>query len=93
VVDPVEMPALETISQHIPEGHEVVNAPTTASVFQIAIEVGQKVAAGQKLVVLDAMKTELVITAPESGIITAIHCKQGKLVSAGQQLAILRVEA
>jgi urea carboxylase len=69
-----------------------VNAPMTASVFQIAVEPGQRVEAGQKVVVLDAMKIELVIAAPSAGVIEKILCQSGQMVSAGQQLAILRLD-
>jgi urea carboxylase len=64
----------------------------TAGVFQIAVEPGQRVEAGQKLVVLDAMKIELVIAAPTAGVIEKILCQSGQMVNAGQQLAILRLD-
>jgi urea carboxylase len=64
----------------------------TASVFQIAVEPGQHVAAGQKMIVLDAMKMELTIGAPAAGVIEKILCQSGQMVSAGQQLAILRLD-
>jgi urea carboxylase len=64
----------------------------TASVFQIAVEPGQRVAAGQKLIVLDAMKMELTVGAPAVGVVEKILCQSGQMVSAGQQLAILRLD-
>jgi urea carboxylase len=85
----VEMPDAEASELEVPEGCEAVHAPMTASVFQVAAEPGQRVNAGQKLVVLDAMKTELVIAAPMSGVVRELLCKAGQMVSAGQQLAIL----
>jgi urea carboxylase len=90
VVDPPEMPIVDTSAEEVPEGCEAVHAPMTASVFQIAAEPGQHVSAGQKLIVLDAMKTEVVVSAHESGIVQEIRCERGKLVSAGQQLVILQ---
>lgn len=77
------------LKRNVPEGCEAVHAPMTASVFQISAEPGQRVHAGQKLVVLDAMKTELVIAAPVAGIVKEFLCTAGQMVSAGQQLAIL----
>lgn len=85
----VEMPEEETAERAVPEGCEAVHAPMTASVFQIAAEPGQRVKAGQKLLVLDAMKTEMVIAAPTGGIVRELLCQAGQMVSAGQQLAIL----
>jgi urea carboxylase len=84
-----DMPGLVQVEYEVPQGCEAVSAPMTASVFQIAVEPGQRVAAGQKLVVLDAMKTELVIAAPVAGVVDRILCQRGQMVSAGQQLAIL----
>jgi urea carboxylase len=86
-----DMPNLNQVEHEVPEGCEAVNAPMTASVFQIAVEPGQRVEAGQKVVVLDAMKIELVIAAPAAGVIEKILCQSGQMVSAGQQLAILRL--
>ena len=76
---------------HLAEGSEVVSSPMTASVFQIAVEAGQHVHAGEKLVVLDAMKTEIVIVAPSAGVVEEIRCVPGKLVHAGQALVVIRV--
>jgi urea carboxylase len=87
-----EMPDLDPVEQEAAEGCEAVSAPMTASVFQIAVEPGQHVAAGQKMIVLDAMKMELTIGAPAAGVIEKILCQSGQMVSAGQQLAILRLD-
>ena len=91
---PVEEPAPEHTSTEmlIPEGCEAVIAPTTASIFQVSVELGQHVGEGDKVVVLDAMKTELVVAAPAAGTIQTILVKPGALVNAGQQLIILRVD-
>ncbi len=76
----------------VDEGCELITAPMTASVFQIAIELGQQVSKGAKLIVLDAMKTEIVIASPVTGVIVAIHCSTGRIVQAGQALVVLRTE-
>jgi urea carboxylase len=86
---PVEMPDEDVSDLAVPEGCEAVHAPMTASVFRVAAEPGQRVAAGQRLVVLDAMKIEMEIAAPVSGIVRELLCKPGQMVNAGQQLAIL----
>ena len=78
-------------SRDVREGCESVTAPMTASVFQVSIEIGQSIETGDRLVVLDAMKTEIVISSPCSGIVEEIRCKKGQLVHAGQALCILRI--
>jgi len=89
---PEEMPDGNEADSAIYEGCEVVSSPMTASVFQIAVERGQSVAAGEKLLVLDAMKTEIVIASPVAGVVEEIRCAPGKLVNAGQALVVLRAK-
>jgi urea carboxylase len=77
----------------VPDGCRPVRAPVTASVWNIAVEPGQRVEAGQKLIVLEAMKMEIAVSAPSAGIIEKLNCAKGALVSAGQHLITLRQEA
>ncbi len=83
------LPEPEQAERAVPEGCEAVHAPMTASVFRVAAEPGQRVHAGQRLVVLDAMKIELEIAAPVAGVVRELLCRPGQMVNAGQQLAIL----
>jgi urea carboxylase len=76
----------------VPEGCRGVRAPVTASVWNIAVEPGQRVEMGQRLIVLEAMKMEIAVTAPAAGIVEKLNCVKGALVSAGQHLATLRME-
>jgi len=86
-----DMPDQDQMELDVPEGCLAVSAPMTASVFKIAVEPGQRVHAGQKVIVLDAMKIEMAIDSPVAGVIEKIYCKSGQMVNAGQQLAIIRV--
>jgi urea carboxylase len=74
----------------VPEGCRPVRSPVTASVWNIAVEPGQRVEMGQKLIVLEAMKMEIAVSAPSSGIVEKLNCVKGALVNAGQQLVVLR---
>ena len=49
------------------EGFAQVRAPVTGTVWEVAAAVGTTVAAGQKLLVLEAMKMEYAVTAPTAG--------------------------
>ena len=80
----------EVESSDVAEGCSVVASPMTASVFQVPVKVGQEVIAGMTLVVLDAMKTEIMITAHEAGVVEEVRCAPGKLVHAGQALLVMR---
>jgi urea carboxylase len=75
----------------IPDGCEAVRSPMTASVWQIAVEPGQRVGAGERVIVLEAMKMEFVVVAPADGVVEVVHCARGGMVMAGQNLATLRL--
>ena len=93
-LDPPDLSGAQSSSpSDIPEGCQAVSAPLTASVWQISAEVGQPVTAGQKLVILEAMKTEIAISSPSTGTVEALLCKPGAMVSAGQHLVIIREAA
>ena len=86
------MPDVEDGDGVVAEGCVAVASPMTASVFQVAVEPGERVAAGARLVVLDAMKTEIVIASSAAGVVEEIRCVPGKLVHAGHTLVVLRTE-
>lgn len=53
------------------------------------VEVGDRVSAGQTLLIVEAMKTMNQITAPSSGTVTAILVEDGQPVEYGEPLVIL----
>jgi urea carboxylase len=73
----------------VPEGCSPVRSPISASVWNVSVEAGQRVEAGQKLMILEAMKTEIAVTAPRAGIVHSLACAAGALVWAGQTLLLL----
>ena len=86
---PVEMEA-ETAPDAVPEGCRQVVSPVSASVWNVAVQAGEHVQAGQKLIVLEAMKMEIAVSAPRAGVVERLNCAPGALVSAGQRLVTLR---
>jgi urea carboxylase len=76
----------------VPDGCRTVCSPVAASVWNVSVETGQRVEAGQKLLVLEAMKMEIAVAAPSAGVIEMVNCIPGALVSAGQRLVTLRRE-
>jgi urea carboxylase len=77
----------------VPEGCEAVRSPMTANVWQVSVAPGQRVQAGQRILILEAMKMEVAIVAPSEGVVELVHCAKGAMVTAGQSLATLRVDA
>ncbi len=67
----------------------VINAPLAGNIVKVVIEVGQKVNAGDKLVVLEAMKMETDVTAPQDGTVLAVNVREGDAVSVGDILTSL----
>jgi propionyl-CoA carboxylase alpha chain len=64
-------------------------APMPGLVLRVLANVGATVAAGQPLVVLEAMKMEQTVTAPADGVLAELRAKAGEQVAAGQILAVV----
>lgn len=65
---------------------EDLKAPMPGLILEIAVEKGQEIAKGDKLLILEAMKMENVIKAAGDGIVDAIKVKVGNSVDNGQVL-------
>ena len=66
-----------------------VTAGAAGKVFQIPTKVGQKVAKGDAVIIIEAMKMEIPVVAPEDGTIASIDVAVGDAVEAGGVLATL----
>ena len=88
---PDEAPALDSLDvAGLPEGCVAVSSPVAGSVWNMSVEPGARVRAGDELVVVEAMKMEIPISADETGEIVEVRCARGKAVSAGETLLVLR---
>jgi propionyl-CoA carboxylase alpha chain len=67
-------------------------APMPGTVVSVAVEVGAEVAAGQTVLVLEAMKMQHTVSAPYAGVVTEIDVKPGAQVAAGEVLAVVEGE-
>ena len=72
-----------------PDDDTGLTAPMPARVLTVAVEVGQRVAKGDVLVTLEAMKMELPMRAPRDGTVTGVSCQTGRMVNAGDRLVEL----
>ena len=71
------------------EGRQQVTAPMPGKVVRVLVAAGDKVEAGQGLLVVEAMKMQNEIRAPKSGTVERILVSEGQAVHAGHTLAIV----
>jgi acetyl/propionyl-CoA carboxylase alpha subunit len=64
-------------------------APMPGAVLRVEVRAGDAVAAGDVLVVLEAMKMELAVSAPADAVVRSVLVTVGELVSRGQALVEL----
>jgi biotin carboxyl carrier protein len=69
---------------------ESVRAPIAGKVVKVLVAVGDQVAAGRAVIVLEAMKMENELAAERGGTVTAIHKAAGQAVDTGDLLVELR---
>lgn len=68
---------------------EEIRAHITGVVFQIPTKPGDKVAAGDAVVVLESMKMEIPVEAPRAGTVKQILVEEGQTVQDGDLVAVL----
>ena len=68
---------------------EEVKAHITGVVFQIPTKPGDRVAAGDAVIVLESMKMEIPVEAPRAGSVKEIRVKEGQTVQEGEIVAVL----
>jgi len=66
-----------------------LRAPMPGRVRRTAAAAGDRVARGDVILVLEAMKMEHSIRAPRDGVVRAVHVREGDLVDAGMELAVI----
>ena len=66
-----------------------VEAHITGTVWKIEVEVGDTVAEGDAVVILESMKMEMPVEAEGRGVVKQIVCEEGPSVSEGDTLVVL----
>jgi biotin carboxyl carrier protein len=75
---------------HAQGGPTTLAAPMPGTVIRVNVQAGASVAAGEPVVVLEAMKMETPLASPYDAVVDAVHVSEGDRVSAGQTLVELR---
>ena len=66
-----------------------VAAHITGTVWKIEVKVGQQVAEGETLVILESMKMEIPVLAEKAGTVSALHVSEGDVVQEGDVIAVI----
>jgi acetyl/propionyl-CoA carboxylase alpha subunit len=76
-------------SAHARPTHGGLEAPMPGKVVALRVGVGQRVAKGAEVLVVEAMKMENALRAPRDGVVKAVHVKEGDAVVPGVVLVEL----
>ncbi len=71
----------------------MVRAPSPAVVLSVRVAVGERVEVGDRLAVLEAMKTELPVVSPCAGVVSQVLVTPNVQVDAGAPLLVIAPEA
>ena len=70
-------------------GSGSVTVPMQGTIVKVNVEVGQNVAAGDTVVILEAMKMENAVAAEKAGVVKTIKVAPGDSVSAGDVVVVI----
>jgi len=71
------------------EGPQRIDAPMPGKIVRVMVKLGDEVAEGQGLVVVEAMKMENELKSPKAGKLTELHAVEGATVESGARLAVV----
>ncbi|GAA3125634.1 acetyl-CoA carboxylase biotin carboxylase subunit [Streptomyces rameus] len=82
-------PVAASLTRSAHAGADSLTAPMPGTVTVVKVAVGDEVAAGQSLLVVEAMKMEHVISAPHAGTVAELDVTPGATVAMDQVLAVI----
>lgn len=68
----------------------ILTAPMPGLISKVWVQVGDEVEAGQRLLILEAMKTEQALRAPFAGIVHQLNVREGEIVQEGSVLVAIQ---
>ena len=66
-----------------------VKSVVTGSVWKIVASVGQKLAPGDEIMILESMKMEIPVIAEDGGVLKELKVAEGTTVNEGQVVAVI----
>lgn len=73
----------------LPSNGAVVESPMAGNILKVLVSVGSVIAAGDVVVIMEAMKMETEIRSKYTGIVSSIHVKEGGAVAGGDLIISL----
>ena len=70
-------------------GEHGIESHIAGNLWQVSVAEGERVEAGDVLVILESMKMEIPLTAPISGVVRDIRVQPGSPVRAGQRVVVI----
>lgn len=70
-------------------GEHGIESHIAGNLWQVQVEPGAQVKAGDVLVILESMKMEIPLTAPRDGVVKEVRVQPGSPVRAGQRVVVL----
>jgi len=71
------------------QGRQQILAPMPGKVVRVLVHAGDRVEAGQGLLVVEAMKMQNEIRSPKTGTVERLLAKEGQAVNAGETLCVV----
>ncbi|MGE8067130.1 urea carboxylase [Pseudomonas sp. NPDC089569] len=73
-------------------GQQSVDSHIAGNLWQVQVENGCRVEAGDVLVILESMKMEIPLLAPTAGVVREVRVQPGSAVRAGQRVVVLELD-
>ncbi|MBD9563863.1 urea carboxylase [Pseudomonas sp. PDM09] len=75
------------------DGQQSVDSHIAGNLWQVQVQAGSRVVAGDVLVILESMKMEIPLLAPMAGVVREIRVQPGSAVRAGQRVVVLELDS
>jgi urea carboxylase len=80
----------DAVNTPLPPGAIPVSSPLPGAIGRVLVDEGRRVDTGEPVVIVEAMKTEVLVTSPARGLVVDVRCRAGAMVRAGQTLLVLQ---
>ena len=88
ISDPKRLRSSKALDPHTVEAAHIV-APMPGKVVRLLVDVGEQIAAGSGIMVVEAMKMQNEMKSPKAGVVVALNVQTGATVNAGDVLAVV----